>query len=460
MKITQIIAAISITGLMSGVIYLINRGGNVNVQKTKIGGYIIPPVKNTTIPFQSYTIHPDSSIHIERPTGTSIHIPAKCFQRKDGSEPSGSVTITIREMHDASSIFLSGIPMEIIGSGGKHLQSAGMIEIRAHENQQELSLKTDKEIDISLASYKKGQDYDLYYLENNRQWSRKEGHAFKENERKKQKLEALSKAIATPDSGSTSDELIFVIDMDTSTNPELKPFVNQEWVLIEKEKEAETRKALRQSWTKAHIKPIKRRKMEYEITFGFDEETVKILGIDKTFSIIARPIMHKDQSRRKNRIEFEEKMKAYKIALQENEEERARIKQQADFVNQFKINQMGIWNMDKIMSEEVMITKVSFDFEKMLKGPHTEHNAYVIFEENNSVVYVNRSGWSKFALPTKRKKISIVAVLPDAQIAVVSSEEISNQIKKGSNNIFLSSKKMSANEWMAKSKSEGLMVFN
>jgi hypothetical protein len=443
MKAAHIIAGISILAISSAIIFwATKKSSDVNgAQSLKIN----PPLPGADIAFDQYQVHPDSSLIIERTNGTMLKIPADCFVKEDGSKPSSGINIQVREFHDPYAILTAGIPMEIAGSDGAHLQSAGMIEMHAFEGKEELKIREGKNIDISLASFRNADQYNLYYLDNDQQWMTRGNFSNEPNERKKNKLAKLSKTPPPPSADSTGD-FVFVISGDTSINPELKPFIGQEWLLIEKEKEREARIAIRQSWSKVKIERINKRKMTYRIGFEYDEAGNEDIR-KNSFSIIASPIMDKDQSRRRNRKDFEQQLKEYELLVQQNEAEKERVKQQADMVNSFKADKMGVWNIDAIMKEEIMITNMHFDFEKELNGPTKDHYVYMIYEENNSVVYIQRNEWAKFPVP-KNKPVTLVAVISDGNIALIKSEEIKNKLNTNKGDIHLSSVRQPLSNWL------------
>ena len=92
---------------------------------------IHPPIKSQDIAFEEYRFHKDSTLKIERATGTLISISPNTFVHKNGSEVRDSVLLKVREFHNTEDIFRSGIPMSIDKKRKQILQSAGMIELRA-----------------------------------------------------------------------------------------------------------------------------------------------------------------------------------------------------------------------------------------------------------------------------------------------------------------------------------------
>ena len=454
MKAIHLITGIGILAITSGIIFIKKNKQKQHSETSSIK--INPPITGTDIGYDHYQVHPDSSLFIERPNGTVLQIPAECFVKKDGRKPASKVDIQIREFHDPYAIMVAGIPMEIAGSNGDHLQSAGMIEMHAYEGNDELNMKEGKNINISLASFKNSDDYNLYYLDNGRQWAIRGSFKQEANERKKKKLAELSKTPTTPASDSTSD-LVFVISGDTSINPELKPFMGQEWLLIEKEKERAARAAIRQSWSQVKIERINKRKMTYRINFEYSEPGDETALGKINFSILASPVMSKDQSRRRNRKDFEEQMKEYELLVKQNEAEKERVKLQADMVNSFKADKMGVWNIDAIMKEEIMITHIHFDFEKEMNGSSKEHYVYMIYEENNSVVYIQRNEWAKFPIP-KNKPVTLVAVLSDGNVALVKNDEIKSKLKEANSDMHVSSVRQPLSAWIRERRIESVAV--
>lgn len=190
--------------------------------------------------------------------------------------------------------------------------------------------------------------------------------------------------------------------------------------------------------------------MTYRVIFEYEGIGNEAIG-KTTFSIVAAPIMDKDRSRRRNRKDFDEKIKEYELLVKQNEDEKERIKLQADMVSSFMADKMGVWNIDAIMKEDIMITHVHFDFEQEMNGATRNHYVYVIYEENNSVVYVQREQWKKFPIP-KSKPVTIVAVLPNGNIAMVKHHEIKTKMNQSNNEIHLNSVRQPLSKWVSERK--------
>jgi len=169
--------------------------------------------------------------------------------------------------------------------------------------------------------------------------------------------------------------------------------------------------------------------------------------ITKTIKVKASPVFNKEEKRAfKN--DFTERMEDYEIKFAKYTAEKLRLEQEADMVNQFRINKMGIWNVDKIMNDaDLLITNISFDFEKEI-DPSTNHiMTYVIYEDNNSVISYLPKDLKKVGL-LRNKKMKILAILPNNKIAIVNDDEIKAQLKISADRLFLKTVKASAVEYL------------
>lgn len=116
--------------------------------------------------YSSYKINAQKGGVITHKSGSKIKIPSKAFKNDKGIEVTGEVEILYREIHTIPEILASGIPMRYDSAGIKQtFESAGMIEIKGIQNGKEILIKTDKEIEIDLASQKKGNHFNFYYLD-------------------------------------------------------------------------------------------------------------------------------------------------------------------------------------------------------------------------------------------------------------------------------------------------------
>lgn len=407
---------------------------------------INPPVKNADLPFSEIMFNADSALIIEKENGTLIRIPENAFKTLQGKDVTGNVSFKYRTFENAIDIFRSGIPMSTNGDRNAFLQSAGMIELNAYQDGNPLTLKSEKYIDVELASFKKTDGYELYYLNDSANWNVTNNFNNTENTRKKLKLQNLITPIS-PNPEDSIQDLVFEMVANLNDAPYLKSFENLKWKIDRKNISDELLEAMRVDWDDVAIKEINKRKMKYEMVFTKTMREFSSDAVTKTFKVNASPVFNKDE-KRAFRNDFVEKMKDYEINFAKYTAEKLRLEQEADMVNQFRINKMGIWNVDKIMNDaDLLITNISFDFEKEIDLSTNHIMTYVIYEDNNSVISYLPKDLKKVGL-LRNKKMKILAILPNNKIAIVNDDEIKAQLKISADRLFLKTVKASAVEYL------------
>ncbi len=110
---------------------------------------------------------------IYKRSGTAFSIPARALMYRDGRPAKGEILITYREFRDAADFIVSGIPMTYDSAGTVyHFNSAGMFEIHAFQNNEELFLRKNQNIPLTLAQSATVFNPNLYAFDTIRQeWS-------------------------------------------------------------------------------------------------------------------------------------------------------------------------------------------------------------------------------------------------------------------------------------------------
>jgi hypothetical protein len=80
---------------------------------------------------------------------------------------------------------------------------------------------------------------------------------------------------------------------------------------------------------------------------------------------------------------------------------------------------------------------LKFDFEKQIDPLVNHIKLFVLYEEDNSVVYYLPQDWDKVRL-SKTKRSSLVAVLPNNKVAFVDPKRVNAKVNQGNSNIFFS----------------------
>jgi len=125
--------------------------------------FIDPPCKNLQIKFADYIVPAEQGGTYQYKTGSKITVPANAFLSKDGKIVKGDVNLVYREFHDQADIMFSGIPMAY--DSIKQLASAGMLEISANQNGNQLQVNPKALINVQMACTDTGSQYNCYYLD-------------------------------------------------------------------------------------------------------------------------------------------------------------------------------------------------------------------------------------------------------------------------------------------------------
>lgn len=134
--------------------------------------FVNPPLKELNVAHKEFKIDADKGGDLSYETGSKIHIPEQAFVDAKGNPIEGEVEIKYREFHNPAEVILSGIPMHYDSAGTQyHFESAGMLEILAYKDNEPVYLKSGKQIQMEMASFRTGSQYNLYQLDTNqRNW--------------------------------------------------------------------------------------------------------------------------------------------------------------------------------------------------------------------------------------------------------------------------------------------------
>jgi hypothetical protein len=120
--------------------------------------FINPPITDLTPLYVTFTLDASKGTTFRLKNGSEIVVPKDALSDENGKILRGSVKLKYREMHDAISIFLAGIPMNYKQG---NFTTAGSFELRAVDENVQLV----KPVKVKMASYTEGSDYDFFYLD-------------------------------------------------------------------------------------------------------------------------------------------------------------------------------------------------------------------------------------------------------------------------------------------------------
>jgi hypothetical protein len=392
------------------------------------------PLVGSALAFDLYAYKQDTSIRIATPKGTVIEIEPNTFAHANGSRVSNQIIIKVREMHTANDIFKSGIPMSVDAGRNDFLQSGGMLEIRAFDNNEELVIANGKSINVALAHFKPSNGYSLYHFNEHQNWQVNDTFVVQKNERKRRGLDKIIRFLKNPikQNGRVSNNE-FEIVANVKESPHLSAFQNQKWKIEDGSDPEMVQTAMRISWDDVVIKPINVKQKIYKLTFT-RSLTVRGSGEqNKSLTVQASPVNISDTA-------FAKQLVNYDQTIVKMNNEKLRLEAEADMVSSFRIRQMGIWNIDKIINKEDLVTvSVRFDFEKEV-DPYVNHiKLFVLHEDDNSVIYYLPQDWKNIRL-SKVKRNSLIAVLPGNRVAVVDANTVKSKMQMGGSEINFTTK--------------------
>lgn len=411
---------------------------------------IAPPLKSVDIPMDNYRFSNDSAFEIARPTGTRIKFKPRTFYRKDGKPLNGPVEFQVREFHSAMDILRAGITMAVDAENGEYLQSGGMIEMRAFNEGQALEVADQKSLEVSLAGFRKPEQCRLYFLKNDKEWAVTDTFENGANTVKAETLKKLSVLPAKPgrDDSSQSDDHIFYFEGDFRENPKLTILADRGWSLLDETYRPELSRIIRISWDDVTVTPVNKRKNIYEVVLTRKMYIGSGNEVLKSERFLATPVI---SARGNDQAFFDFQMKQYEQLLEDIKKEEERVRQEADLVNVFRADKLGVYNIDRIWKcDPKEIVPVTFDFTMDLDPAVNKTIVYGIYEEDNSVIPFSLGGQKTQTIIPEGKRMRFVAVLPGEKIAVVDYEAIKNANAGKMKKLFLKSKKYPAEEFLKK----------
>lgn len=379
-------------------------------------GVIDAPFKSCEIPLTEFKIEKNKKTTIELASGTEIEIPKGCFEDQNGNPVEENITIAYREFHTVAEIMASGINMTYDDGD---FESAGMFEIRAFAEDEELKLRKDKTISIKLASFKEG-DFDAFYMnEATANWQILPKNKIERNRKKAEKLEnldaeddSLGKVCVDEPQLYNPNESIIDLNYDFSNYPELELFHGAQWKLVGDSANNKGFNSDRLTYTEMEINTTEECGV-FELSL-WKKGSVPILDETKSYRIA--PVWGgKAMDRAKKN--FKTRMADFRAKQKQIQIERKIARQEADLLRNFEISKMGIYNCDrKIDFLKAIIVGISLTCVKKI------HSWWYITQGKQIAIKYYSPQLNDFNLNMASEN-SIIAVLEDGEIATYSEAQ-------------------------------------
>ena len=123
------------------------------------------PIESVNVDFKTYTVNTTKEETINLPSGTIITIPKGSLILNSNET---KIEIKVREFNSKSESFIAGIPMDEKEGA---FESAGMIEIRAVDNERDVKINPSKPLKVNLNLTKNPENFQFWKLnEDKNKW--------------------------------------------------------------------------------------------------------------------------------------------------------------------------------------------------------------------------------------------------------------------------------------------------
>jgi hypothetical protein len=407
---------------------------------------VAPPLPESDVPFQHFSIKAETEQTIDLDNGTRIKVPANAFVDAQNRPIAGEVDLDYREFHDAVDVLFSGIPMHMQDQSGEMqiFQTAGMMEIRATQNDQEVFIKEGEAIEVEMASYQNAlaetqrKGYGQFYFdEESHQWQTLQEMDLPQDNPRSQPLmsEADLPPKPAPPRKPADETNVFNFAVDYSSFPALAEYKDIVWEyagIIEEglvnPNQAEW--LFTEAWRDAQIAPRQGSKDVYYISLSSPRRQAKIC---------VRPVIS-ERDFSKAMAVFNKINARYAKQRQRLQEEQERVRNQSLLVSVFQVMRLGIYNIDrylKDLGEKQVAAQIAMgDAQSVHIGKKVAQTVYHMIPEANAVIpytyWKSTGNWTwngtDFQYYTHEKNY-LVTISEDGQLLAFTPEDFAqNQI--------------------------------
>lgn len=378
---------------------------------------IAPPMPGSNVAYLEYDVNVGIGGKFTTPTGTELSVPANVFVDANGQPITGDVQLRYREFHDAEDVIMSGITMKYNEHGEKgDFQTAGMMEILGYQDGKQIFIAPGKTVDVKMASFTSGDDYNLYFLDTKDGWKNIGKAKMTKNKQKEDGLRLVAAKPRPPVKGKTEEmdgEVMFNAKRDEF--PELRPFKGVRWMAEDqKDYAAKEDKIISKVWSDVKLEELDDEGLRYRIHLTHKSGA--------TMDVDVKPILEGDDYE-KGMKRFQEKMDKYNKMLAQKGVDEERLATQADVFRSFSVSGFGVFNCDRIYRmSKVMSLTPDFVFSQQDYLDPAKTVIYHIVGENRAVLTLmpgERQAFKWSPLDVNR----LVVVLPGNKVGVVTPDK-------------------------------------
>ena len=356
-------------------------------------------------------------------SGTFFEIPAHAFVASDGTIPT-EVNLTVREFMSASDQIRAGIPMQITPGSRLHLQSAGMLEVRANSAGKPLNLRPGVSLDVGLVSHIPAEgDFRLWTLDDAGSWADAGRFQTEENADRNRELARIDSALNSPKPRAVTPPVqeekqipwSFELYSDETNAPQLKAWKGVVWDWVPTgPTDTPPVNALRAAWTDATI--VSRPDSSYDITVFFEQTSTSGQVTRDSKTLRATPRLNARQ-RKRTEATYVADVQATEEARAKLREERAFYSSQGSFVYRFQTENIGFINVDVLIGlDDAPVVNLTFDFQT--KSRFLDKTMlYMVNQDKKTVLSFLAADWDN--IPVMDGRVYLLAVVDSSNAALV-----------------------------------------
>ena len=220
---------------------------------------IIPSFEDFDVAYTRHEMDTKSEFNFKTESGSEVSVPSGAFIDAEGNPIDGKVDIQYREIKSPSEMIISGVDMKYEKDGKVYdFQTAGMFDLRAYSNGEEVYLKEDKQIDVTFASNVPG-DYGFYfYSENDGNWVETDFgkiEVVEEDTQEELNIKNTSHSFlpVKPIKLNPAEDLVLEVKVDYSKYPEIKDYKGIIWKYNGTQSNEEVKALVGKIWSSTDI---------------------------------------------------------------------------------------------------------------------------------------------------------------------------------------------------------------
>ena len=386
-----------------------------------------PPNPALDVPRERLTFDAAKGLEHRQPNGTIIRIPAAAFVDADGQVVTGPVDLDYREFHRAAEVLVSGIPMKATAADGTRgdMQTAGMLEIRAAQNGQPLALAPHQSIDLDVASHVNDGDYATWTLdESTGEWTPTGTSAARPNPTYPTPTKVTKPRRPAPAApvAYRADRPVLDLDFNQKLLKDLRIPRGVLWQYAGAggaDDPAGRIDLRRTDWNFAELEPLPG-KATYRLV---------LKNNDQTFRTEVAPTL-KGKKLDAAMADYQQQMATYQRELRQVSGKELIQTEQAEFVRNLRLNNLGFHNFDLIrgMPGGVRVY-ASFDYGTGDEGLNRGTEVFLITNDGRSVLRYHPDHFDRFTFSAERDN-KLVALLPGNRVATFSQADFDAQLPR------------------------------